>query len=263
MRKCIPSLCPDSEVPAWALLICLGAAILLESQLRAQDKPISPLRQAVLEQNGFFYGEEQYYVVETPFVHVYYQDSKESDNESGKVEPMLGHEEARPHRKNGEYHHEVFSLAEGKWIKRNRGFSKEPALYLNGSACDTANKLNVPSGAMAEALPHAIKVKAVDNHEDYAVVVYSDTPDRDEFYSLKTALLIRDSNHWRLVDTIFSGDAVHFCGVEAFRTRFRNGEEPRILLVYLGDADPKKRYFVSIQSFLVRDARSRLLKQKN
>ena len=105
---------------------------------------------------------------------------------------------------------------------------------------------------MSDALPHPIKIKEIEELGDHAVVVYSDTPDRNEYYSLKTALLERDSLSWHILNTIFSGDAMHFCGTKSFHTRFSNGSEPLVFLLYLGDSISDQPDFISIQSFLVR-----------
>ena len=220
----------------------------------ARSAQLSNRRQITLEQSGFFYGEEQYYVVTPPLIQVYYRPSAESDDASEKMPWRPKGMKLQRQGNRGTFLHETFVLVNGKWAKKYKTVSMKPDSYLTANSCDTTNSLDLPGGPLGDVLPHPIKIKLVEDHSDYAVVVYSDTPDRHEYYSLKTALLERDSPSWHVASTIYSGDAMHFCGTKTFHAKSSNGDEPLIFLLYLGDAVSDEPDFISIQSFLLREA---------
>jgi hypothetical protein len=64
-----------------SFLISLSAlaALLPAMQAQTQRWATPALHHASIEQNGFFYGEEQYYLVTPPLIHVYYLPDAESD----------------------------------------------------------------------------------------------------------------------------------------------------------------------------------------
>ncbi len=250
----------SSSLYALSALIGLLAAVSPGSPVRTQHKAAAIPSRVTIEQNGFFYGEDQFYVVTPPAIHVYYQRSTGSNDSSNDVEQRPADDQLRSQWKGQEYYHEVFGLVHGKWTKKQREFSEKPNRHLNGNSCDSANKLDLPGGALRGALPRPIKIKDIEDRKVYAVVTYSDTPDQKEWYSLTVALLNRDPAGWHIVSTIYAGKNRQFCGKEAFRTRMRSGEEPLVLLLYSGESDPQDHYFVDIQSLLVREAKSRSLK---
>jgi len=222
--------------------------------------PPAPLH-VTIEQNGFFYGEEQYYTVTPPIIHVYYQPSAEFQGAAKKTSKRPVRMKGRAESSGDEYFHEIFVLAEGKWTKKYRAVSKKPDGYVTANSCDTTNALDLPGGLLRAVLPHPIKIKEIEDHGDFAVVVYSDTPNQNEYYSLRTALLERDSLSWHVTSSTFSGEAIHFCGTNAFHARLNNGEESVVFLLYLGDTVSDQPDFISIQSFLVRQPKSSFSKQ--
>jgi hypothetical protein len=241
---------------SFLILLSALAALLPAMQAQTQRRATRALHHASIEQNGFFYGEEQYYLVTPPLIHVYYPPDAESD--------VKDDQRAQESAQNSDkYRHEIFVLVHGKWMKKWRAFSKKPELFIHASSCDTKNEVDLPGGLLSDALPQRIKIKKIEDHQDYAVVVYSDTPDRDEYYALKAALLERGPHGWHLVNAIFGGDAVHFCGTEEFHARSSTKEEPLVLLIYSGDLGSGGRDFISIQSFLVRELKSRASKPKS
>ncbi len=191
-----------------------------------------------------------------PLIHVYYRPPDEYDGASEKMPQRPKAMKLQTQANRDTYFHEIFVLVNGKWAKKYRAVAKKPDSYLTANSCDSTNALDLPGGPLSDALPHPIKIKEIEDHSDYAVVVYSDTPDEKEWYSLKTALLEREPNGWRMVNSIFSGSFVHFCGTETFHIGFSSGQEPLVLLVYSGWSNPEDRDFISIQSFLVREALS-------
>jgi len=240
---------------SFLILLSALAALLPAMQAQTQRRATPALHHVSIEQNGFFYGEEQYYLVTPPLIHVYYLSDAESDVRDNR----------RPQesaQNSDKYRHEIFVLVHGKWMKKWRAFSKKPELFMHASSCDTKNEVDLPGGLLSDALPQRIKIKKIEDHQDYAVVLYSDTPDRDEYYALKTALLEPGPHGWHLVNAIFGGDAVHFCGTEEFPARWSTKEEPLVLLIYSGDLSSDGRNFISIQSLLVREARVPLPKPK-
>ena len=238
-------------VPA---MVCVGAVLSPGPRGRGRREARSSPHQVTIEQNGVFYGEEQYYVVTPPFIHVYYSVDK--------PERGLLDEASESQRNAGKFYHEAFGLVRGKWTKKTKEISKRPKLFLDGSSCDTTNKGELPGGPLSEALPQAIKIKEIEDYKDHVVVVYSDEPDRNEWYSLKIALLDRDGQRWHVVNTIYGGDDVQFCGTRAFRARLSSGEEPEVLLIYSGWLHPNGRTFISIQGLLVRELLPKALKQR-
>jgi len=231
------------------LIPALAGVSVAATSLEGQGRPNSGHIQhrPTVEQNGFFYGESQHYIVSPPLINVYYRINADSERAQArgvsgtKAGPDLG------------YCHEVFSLRPNRWAKVWANFSDKPANYLDGRACDTSNSLDVPAEAMATALPRASKVKSLENREKYALLVYSDTSERTEFYALKTVLLVPEAGEWRAKRTLYSGDAQNFCGHETFQAPGQNGRGRLIFLLYLGDQDSSGQYFISIQSFLVRE----------
>src|SRR5262249_2360351 len=152
-----------------------------------------------LEESGFFYGQSQYYVVAPPLINVYYPLDGNTDEEpSGQ--------KVRRQR----YHHEIFALRKGKWLKAWRNMSDKPTGYVGEPGRDTSSQSSLSLGELAGVFACAGKAKSIDNRGKYALVIYSDTPERAEFYALKTALLVADSGHWLLADTHYSGDAENF-----------------------------------------------------
>lgn len=239
---------------AFRLAILVSAAILgVTSGPFAQNARRTGHQQIILEQNGFFYGREQYYLVTPPLIHVYYQPSDEYDNASEEIPKRSTGVELPTQLNPGAYFHEIFVLANGKWAKKYRAVSTKPDSYLTGNSCDTTNALDLPGGLLRDALPRPIKIKEIEDRTDYAIVVYSDTPNQNEYYSLKTALLGRDSLSWHVETTIFSGSAMRFCGTKTFRAAFSRGEDPLVFLLYLGDLMTDEADFISIQSFLLRE----------
>ena len=230
---------------SFLILLSALAAFLPAMQAQMQRRAIPAVHHASIERNGFFYGEDQYYLVTPPLIHVYYLPDAESDAKDDQRAQESAHNSDK-------YRHEIFVLVHGKWMKKWRAFSKKPELFLHANSCDTKNELDLPGRLLSDALPRRIKIKKIEDHQDYAVVVYSDTPDRDEYYALKTALLERGPHDWYLVDTIFGGDAVHFCGTEEFHARSSIKEELLVLLIYSGDLSTDGQDFISIQSLLVR-----------
>lgn len=234
-------------------IIALAAILAAPLGPAAQNARRTKRQQITFEQNGFFYGEEQYYVVTPPLIHVYYQPPDEYDNASEKRSKGMKLQ-TQPNRDT--YFHEIFVLISGKWSKKYRAVSKKPDRYLTANSCDSTNALDLPGGPLSGALPHPIKIKEIEDHSNYAVVVYSDTPDQKKWYSLKIALLEREPNGWRMANSIFGGSFVHFCGTETFHIGFSSAQEPLVLLVYSGWSDPEDRDFISIQSFVVKEALS-------
>jgi hypothetical protein len=245
----IPTYCHRTRA-----LVCIG--IVLTPGVRAQGRreALSPPHQVTIEQNGVFYGEDQYYVVAPPIIHVYYSVD---EPERGLLDAQ-----AESERNAGKFYHETFGLVRGKWTKKTKAISKRPEVFLDGSSCDTTNKEGLPGGPLSGVLPQGIKIKEIEDYKDHVVVVYSDTPDRNEWYSLKIALLDRDGQGWHVVDTIYGGDDVQFCGTSAFHARLSSGEEPEVLLIYSGWLHPSGRTFISIQGVLVRKLPPKAPKQK-
>lgn len=207
------------------------ATTLLEAQTPART-PHPKRQQVTFEQTGYFYGDEQYYVVAPPMIHVY--DAVWPD---------------RPEK----YRHEVFRIDHGKWAKTITSPTGKPRLFLTEDLCDTDNHLDVPSGPLRNALPRGVRIKDVESHLDYAVAIYSDTPAQTEWYSLKTSLLSRDGTiDWRVVKTIYAGDFRHYCGREEFPVFTRSREQSFVLLLYTSETDAEDRGFIDIQSFLVK-----------
>src|SRR5882757_1021628 len=88
-----------------SILLCTGAVFMLVTRSLANVKATAALGPAVIEQNGFFYGDEQYYVVSPPVIHVYYQPPADSDSASGMPRSPDGV------KKPDSYFHETFVLA--------------------------------------------------------------------------------------------------------------------------------------------------------
>jgi hypothetical protein len=247
---------------SFPVLLCMGAFLTQGAHSQTQRKAPATQHHATIEQNGFFYGEEQFYLVTPPLIHVYYQLPAESDSASEKMPQRPAGVKLQTPSNRDRYFHEIFVLVKGKWAKKYREVSKKPDSYLTASSCDTTNNVDLPGGLLSDALPRPIKIKGIEDHSDYAVVVYSDTPDQKEWYSLKTALLEREPNGWHMVSSIYGGSFVHFCQTKTFHARFSSVEQPLVLLIYSGWSDPEERDFISIQSFLVREAKARPPEQK-
>lgn len=246
-----------APLSCFLIALCLGA-ILTHAVAHSQTlrkTPVAPYH-STIEQNVFFYGAEQYYAVTPPLIHVYYQPSAESGSAPEQMPRSPIGMKLQTQSTDDKYLHEIFVLVNGKWAKKYRAVSRKPESYLTENSCDTTNALDLSGGLLRDALPRTIRIKEIEDHVNYAVVVYSDTPDRSEYYSLKTALLERDSLLWHVASTIFSGDAVHYCGTQAFHTKFSNEEVPLVFLLYLGDSISEQPDFISIQSFLVRESKS-------
>jgi hypothetical protein len=212
----------------------LGLAAILAATLApaAQNVLDTERHQVTFEQNGFFYGEEQYYVVVPPVIHVF--------------DPVWP-------EKPEKYRHEVFHIENGKWIKTIGKPTSKPKLFLAEDLCDTDNRLDLPSGPLRNGLPPGVRIKDIEHHLDYAIVIYSDTPTQAEWYSLRAALMRKDErNGWRAVETIYAGDNRHYCGRTEFPVFTRPGEQSFILLLHTGETNMEDRNFADIQSFLVR-----------
>lgn len=220
------------RLPRCVAIVTLGTVVAATLALAAQQARQMRHAQITFEQNGFFYGWEQYYVVAPPLIHVY--------------DPVW------PERPEA-FRHEVFRVVHGKWTKRLRNPTGKPKLFLGEDLCDTDNSLDVPSGPLRKALPPGVRIKDVEHHLDYAIAIYSDTPDQTEWYSLKASLMRKDgAQGWRSAETIYAGDARHYCGGTEFPVFTGLGEESFILLVYTGELSSDNRSFADIQSFLVR-----------
>jgi len=224
----------SSLVPQrWAFAILGSAAIVTATMCwSAQNVRHAKREKITFEQTGYFYGEEQFYVVKPPIIHVY---------------------DAIWDEKPEVYRHEVFRIKQGKWVKTLRKPTGKPKLFLAEKLCDTDNHLDVPSGPLRNALPAGVHIKDIEDHSDYAIAVYSDTPTQTEWYSLKASLLRRNErNTWSTAETIYAGDARHYCGREEFPVFTNPGEEAFVFLLYTGETSIEDRSFTDIQSFLVR-----------
>lgn len=211
--------------------VTLAAISFATPALTGQPPRRASGQQITFEQTGYFYGEEQYYIVVPPIVHVY---------------------DAAWPEKSDVYRHEVFRIQNGKWAKTLKKPSRKPKLFLDQDLCDTDNQLDVPSGPFRNALPLGVRIKDVENHLDYAIAIYSDTPTQTEWYSLKATLLRRDeSAAWHAVNTIYAGDAKHYCGRTEFPVPAHPGDQSFVLLLYTSETNIESRSFIDIQSFLV------------
>jgi hypothetical protein len=244
------------------LLLGMGAILSPATHSQTHQKtPVAP-HFTTIEQNGFFYGEEQVYVVTPPVIHVYYQPAAGSDAASKKTTQRSSGRRLHLQPNGDKYFHEIFALVKGEWTKKFREISKKPDTYLSANSCDSTNESDLPSPLMSQALPHPIKIKEIKDYQDYAVVVFSDTPNQNEWYSLKTALLEREPSGWHMVSTMYGGSFVHFCGTSTFHIRLSSGDEPLDLLIYSGWSDSAGREFISIQSFVIWETKAHLSGQK-
>ena len=131
------SLFPFLHMFSFLILLCSLAVLLLATQVQAQRKATSAAHHVSIEQNGFFFGEEQYYLVTQPLIHVYYLADAESDVTDAQAVQQLAQNS-----------HEIFVLVRGKWIKKWRAFSKKPEVFISGNSCNTRNELDLPGGRL-------------------------------------------------------------------------------------------------------------------
>lgn len=204
--------------------------------LSAQSTTSSQGDQLVVVQNGVFYGEEQYYVVEPPFIHVYYLKNGKPRGNSGAPE---------------EYVYELFGLINERWAIHRHGLSGKPDVFLSADHCDTKNELDLPDSLMRQVFPGKIRIKDIKVLGEYSIVIYTEIPGQT-WYSLKAALLHHEASGWRLVQTVIAGDSFPFCGMAYFPIVSESQPESSILLVYTSSMDPTGHDFVSIQSLLIK-----------
>jgi hypothetical protein len=219
-------------------VLCFTAASVLTASviLAARRAANSQRDQLVLVQNGAFYGEEQYYVVAPPLIHVYYLKSGKPRSDSSA-------------RRN--YVHEIFGLANDRWVIQRHGISGRPDVFLNADHCDANNQLDLSSDSLRKAFPGTIRIKDIKAHGDYSIAIYSEIPG-ETWYSLRAALLHQEADGWRLVQSVFAGEGFPFCGTAYFPMVSDSQPQSFILLVYTSAMDPTGHDFVNIQSLLIK-----------